>query len=454
MKISGILLLLLCLSFAACNDEGNIQDLFPEEFHKILYIKDGGEKEITLYNTGENTTYSFVICKAGSDPSLTAHVEVGLLSQNIIDQEYTANEGIPYQIIPQDSYELDVTELSFLSMETSKQVNITLYTEKLQQVFENTVDNTRWLLPLEVTSDNDSINSDMSRYILLIEDVIEPPVGFKRAGVEMFTHDFTSGSFTTTVPFGLLTVDNLWDIEATLAVDNNFVTEYNAQHSTAYQLPANGTFKVDERVSLAANEQESSVNITISDFQGQKSGYFMLPVRIESVSMFKTVESNDIYVPAIRLVGKKWDRSEWTVVDVCTEEPTGEGANGGHAMHALDGNLSTYWHTMWSGQPQCSLPHHLVIDTKQEREFTQVGLVQRVNGSWLGDIKNFTVFVSNDMQNWVEVGSGIADKYTAEEQIFDLVPTRGRYLKFVFADTWREYETHISLVELYAYGAD
>lgn len=456
MKTVRILLLfpILCMLASACNDEGDIQELFPSEFHKILYIIESGENRLTIYDTGENVTETFTVCKAGSNPTLTANVQIEVLSQEIVNEEYAVDGNISYRIIPQETYQIDATELHFSSSEESKKVNITLFPSQLKQIMDEGGENTQWLLPLEAVSMNDSIHSGKNRYILYVDDIVVPPVGFKRTGVEILTHDFTTGVFVTSVPFGLLTVDNMWNIHATFAVDKAYVSAYNLEHGTNYQFPAEGTYAFDEQVSLAANEQETSVNISISDFQGKKSGYFMLPVHATDISIFEIPESNATYAPAIRLVGKKFDRSDWEVISFCTEEPTGEGAGGGHAAHALDGDLSTYWHTMWSGWPQCTCPHYLVIDTRQEREFTQVGLVQRKNDSWLGDIKNFTVSVSSDNQNWTEIGSGLGDRNIVEEQIFDVTPTKGRYLRFDFLDTWRSGESHISVVELYAYGVE
>lgn len=456
MKKVRILLLfpIFCMLASACNDESDIHELFPAEFHKILYIIESGENRMTIYNTGENVTKTFTVCKAGSNPALTANVHIGVLSQDIVDEEYAIGGGFSYRIIPQETYKIDATELSFSSSEENKKVNITLFPDQLQQVMDRAEVNTQWVLPLEAVSMTDSINSEKNRYILYVDDVVVPPVGFKRAGVQVLTHDFTTGAFVTTASFGLLTVDNMWDIDATFAVDKEYVSAYNIEHGTAYQFPSEGTYAIDEQVSLAANEQDASVNISISDFQGKKSGYFMLPVHATGVSIFEIQESNELYALALRLVGKKFDRTDWEVIDFCTEEPTGEGTNGGHAAHVLDGNLSTYWHTMWSNWPQCACPHHLVIDTKLEREFTQVGMVQRKNDSWLGDIKNFTVSVSSDNQIWTEIGSGLGDRNTGEEQIFDVTPTKGRYLRFDFLDTWRSGESHISVVELYAYGVE
>lgn len=40
-------------------------------------------------------------------------------------------------------------------------------------------------------------------------------------------------------------------------------------------------------------------------------------------------------------------KTNWTILSVDSEEATGEGANNGHAIHAIDGVESTFWHTQW-----------------------------------------------------------------------------------------------------------
>ena len=41
--------------------------------------------------------------------------------------------------------------------------------------------------------------------------------------------------------------------------------------------------------------------------------------------------------------------SAWQVVEVSSEETSGEGSDNGHAIHAFDGLKGTFWHTQWKG---------------------------------------------------------------------------------------------------------
>lgn len=448
VKITLILPFLL----SACNDNIDIQDWFPTEYHKILYIQESGEQEVTLYNTGEDNVYTFTVCKAGSDPSLEAHVRIDVMSQSDVDVKYSNNQGIPYKIIPSETFTYEPSELTFASSDISKKVTVAINPEKLKEIMELPSEvNTRWLLPLVAVSENDSINIDKRDYTLLINDVMTLLAGLKKTGTQIINHDYTSGTFVTSVPFGLLEVTNKWDINATIKVDKNYVKEYNNNNNTNYQIPADGSYSIDENVTLSSNMQNVSINISISDFGNRKSGCFMLPIRIADISRFELSAEANLYAPIVRLLGKRLDRSGWTA-EACSEEMTGEGTTG-RIMDVLDGNHDNFWHTSWQSGPFCNHPnesHYAVFDTKSEHMFTQVGIIQRNNSDWGLCVQNYEVFISSDKKNWVSAGRCFAERST-DELIADITPMKGRYVKLCFLDSRRS-DGQINLSEVYFYG--
>ena len=44
------------------------------------------KQEMTLYDTGEDYTYTLSVIKTGSDPTLTANAQINVLSQEEVDQ--------------------------------------------------------------------------------------------------------------------------------------------------------------------------------------------------------------------------------------------------------------------------------------------------------------------------------------------------------------------------------
>ena len=98
MKVNyiGIACLAVLLLTACDESKYELENLVPEEYHKVLYINKSGTQELTLYNTGELNTYAFSVYKGGSDPSLTASGEIAVHSQEEVDVLY----GTDYRIIP------------------------------------------------------------------------------------------------------------------------------------------------------------------------------------------------------------------------------------------------------------------------------------------------------------------------------------------------------------------
>ena len=74
MKVNyiGIACLAVLLLTACDESKYELENLVPEEYHKVLYINKSGTQELTLYNTGELNTYALSFYKGGSDPSVTA----------------------------------------------------------------------------------------------------------------------------------------------------------------------------------------------------------------------------------------------------------------------------------------------------------------------------------------------------------------------------------------------
>lgn len=442
----------LCFScmLSACDVMTDYAQYFPEGYDKILYILDSGDKNVTVYNTGADNVYEFTVCKAGYDPSLTTSAQVEVLTQAEIDEEYTAEEGIPYKIIPENTYKIANPELTFASSETSKKVQLSINPESLQAAFEDpsVAEGTQWVLPLRVVS-NDSVNSYKNRYTLFIADaVVTPQVGFRGAsGVQgiMTVNSAAELPLTLSTTFGMTdeSIVNQWEITASgFVLNNDFVTDYNAQHNTNYQILDPSRVTIPETVVLAANAQEAPVDIAVE--LGGLYGAFMVPVEIGSVDKFILSADAKDYVPVIRVMGKQFDRTGWTA-EVCSTEPAERWE------HALDGNINTWWHTNYSND-QGHFPHWYVLDMQQERILSQVGVVQRRESTWGYTVIDFDVFVSSDKSDWKLAGSGKA-AVGDEEFIADLKPTQGRYVKLEFPNS-RRTDGCINISELYFYGAD
>ena len=152
MKIRTILLMGGLVLLGACSESKyDLDQLVPEEYHKILYVNNSGKQDLTLYDTDEDNKYTLSVVKSGSDPSLTASVKVSVLTQAELDEEYSEPEGTNYKLIGENCYSLDATTLDFSSADRYKLVNIFLKPQSVK-AFMETDPEAVWVLPLQVTS--------------------------------------------------------------------------------------------------------------------------------------------------------------------------------------------------------------------------------------------------------------------------------------------------------------
>ncbi|MBP6335517.1 MAG: discoidin domain-containing protein [Bacteroidia bacterium] len=91
-------------------------------------------------------------------------------------------------------------------------------------------------------------------------------------------------------------------------------------------------------------------------------------------------------------------KSGWSVSFVDSEELVGEGANNGHAIHCIDGDSLTHWHTQYQGASP-GFPHEIHINLGAVHAVNGISLLSRSNGS-NGKIKDYELFLSLDSITW------------------------------------------------------
>ena len=444
-KTTYLSLLAGCLiTLGAC--EGSKYDLenqIPEKFHKILYLSISGKQDLTLYNTDEDNTYSFSLIKAGSDPTLSAKADITVMTQEEVDEQYSDLEGINYQVISPSAYSLDKSLLEFSAEDSYKLVNLSLKPREVMAAIASNP-NAIWVLPLYVSSENDSINATKNQLFLQLKEVITPTIGFKDSYVNMkaYTYGLVS-KISEKVPFKLDT-NNKWDIECEFVVDNEYITQYNNTNGTVFQILPENSYSFASSMPLPNGTTETTLLVEVKGSQLQPGDY-MLPIRIKNVSQFEISSTNAIYPMAIRIMGEQLDRTEWTA-EANTEELVGEVQNNSGPVECLlDGNLQTFWHSQWQNGSH-ALPHEVIIDVQKECTFTQFALVQREGSNY---VKAGNFQVSSDKAHWETVGD-FSMKQESGAQVFGVTPTKGRYFKILITESYNG--NNSALAEVYAYG--
>jgi len=125
------------------------------------------------------------------------------------------------------------------------------------------------------------------------------------------------------------------------------------------------------------------------------------------------------------------DKSTWKVTHVDSFEP-GEG----DAVHAIDNDPATFWHTAWSAS-QPAHPHEIQIDLGKSLELLGFTMLPRQGGNANGRIRAYEFYVSEDGQQW---GTAVKEgRFPNNDQLqtvqFDK-PVKGRYIRLVAGGEW------------------
>ncbi|WP_430812424.1 MULTISPECIES: glycoside hydrolase family 2 TIM barrel-domain containing protein [unclassified Carboxylicivirga] len=122
----------------------------------------------------------------------------------------------------------------------------------------------------------------------------------------------------------------------------------------------------------------------------------------------------------------KIEKIATTVVFASSEEPGG----GSSAKNLVDGNPATTWHTMYS-VTVAQYPHWVDFDCGETKTIKGFTYLPRQDGGKNGDIKDYTIHVSNDGENWGEaIYSGSFDGSKKEKRVDFSKTVKARYIRF------------------------
>jgi hypothetical protein len=494
-KIYIMLIALIGIFAASCsNSEYDLDNLVPDQYHKVVYFKNGGKQNLSLYTTQSGYKDSLVIVKAGSDPNLKADVNVKVLTQQEVDSIYSNVEGVDYKVIPSDAYSFDEgQELAFDKGVTGKYYPVTIDPVKIYQQIKANPD-AKFVLPLQLKSKSDSINSTLDQTFIIF-DVKSPLVAFQnQVQNEMMIYK----SLNINVPINLTNSDmNKWDINCTLDQTENaqLVSSYNASHNTSYEVLPENAYQI-KNLNIAQGTFLDTATVSVDRAYLQNDHTYLLPLKLSGTSLGDQVEIDSTvnYIvlsnPTYAIVNP--DRSSWKVL-FCNNDNKMSGMNsdnsGPYAL--LDGNVNSYWHSNYiTGYASSYLASGhkmgddyaysfgnyyafyakrstsqtvIVLDMQIVKHLVGIGVTQRPNN--FKDFKSCDVYVSNDntfkfkpldkggtlddynkvaLNNWTTLCSlndvpPLDGTYwqKADLQTIEKGGIIGRFVKIKFTDSWR-----------------
>lgn len=383
MKAKFIVLAGALALLAACEEKRyELDNLVPDEYSKILYIKEYGTPEITLYNADEQTDYTFSVNIGGKDyMNATAACDIRTLTQAEVDNMYSIPEGVGYKVLTK-GYSFDTPHLEFAEEEFYKDVTLSMMPKVIEEEM-GTAPNSTWVLPVYLYSGSDMVNAEKDEIFMKIT-VKNPSVGFNAATERLVQYENGTPK-ANSVEFGI-DAENQWGLTCTFTVDEM----YAAAMYPGYRVLPEECYEFDRSIQLDKGQKTGDLFIT---FTGAKLdwGDYVLPIRLDSEPVASSPEKN-MHVLVIR------HSSDWEITGKYEERRWN---NGGLFKHLLDGDPKTFWASHWDGPNARDLPPVLVIDTKEEHYFDSIGFMH-IDNDGQKDKHNYSLefYVSSDSRTW------------------------------------------------------
>lgn len=351
----GSTLLALMLSGQSCSEN---YDIYPEEYAKVVMIKDAGEKPLSVYSTDDKVGHKFVVMKGGHTEEAATATLRAMTSEEFTT--YQAESGKPYAMLPADCYSFSAdgqttsAEIKFAPNETYKEVEVFINADALG-TFMETFDGSLYspVVPVILESSDASVNSYGTESFIL-PTYSEPTLSF----ASQIIAGSRGGEITATVT---LPIQNSWDISFEVEVDPTVVSQCNMLNGTQYE--AVDASALTGNTSFTMPNGSSSVDIKLNvDFSKFTALNSVLPLRITGISV-DGIESNVttgwvvVTMPRIPITA--------AMLSTNAQEPSE-----GPIANLLDGNVETFFHSLWSS-------------TINEKHYIQVTLPETYSKVWI-----------------------------------------------------------------------
>jgi len=121
------------------------------------------------------------------------------------------------------------------------------------------------------------------------------------------------------------------------------------------------------------------------------------------------------------------DKSAWTIEGFSSEEATGEGADNGHAIHAIDNNDLSFWHSAWN-ESQPVYPHSFTVNLNKDQLISGFTFLHRT-AKYNGRPKDITIETSTGGRIFESLGNFTLGDSTVKQTIELNTSVSARYFK-------------------------
>ena len=317
MKKSIYLLLILPLLLAVACDRDDQIEIFPEEYFKVLYLKDAGTRDVVMNTAQDAVTEKLHVVKGGAHPEMDAacRLEVMPLADAITQYGYT--EGA-VSIIPDRSYKLP-SSVSLTEESPYCVLDVELYPGEMAQAMKDNPGKT-WILPIRLVGDGASVNKDNNQ-VLLSCTLVSPLIRWADSKDQAVTIDYRTLDYPVGLEITRTEINKSAFTGKLEALGEDAVAEYNAAHGTSYSLLPPESYTIGD-MAFAAGELQGSAMLKLSRNGLTSDEEYLLPMRLVSASSALFELSDDVKYFIIsnpKFAYAEVDPGKWKIV-FCNSE--------------------------------------------------------------------------------------------------------------------------------------
>ena len=382
----------LALLASCSNSEYNLDNLFPDEYHKVLYINNAADQGLTIYDVDEEHTDTIQLFKAGSHPQLEADATFEQCSAEELDSLHK-----DYTILPANCYTMEKTT-HFAPGVRSANIPVKFDLAAVKAFLASQTGSKPVALSLKLVSENASVNSEKMWFFREIT-VEQPRVDFTPATIKA---SFCDAELNIT---NQLSINNNWNFSCNLSTSTaeQDVQAYNSSNGTAYKLLPETAYKLSaNKLVFDKGTREVTTKMTLNVAALSMNSVYLLPVRMAdcSISGFN-VSSSVLYV----IVDPKVNITLDMLSSPCTQTDDGSALPG-----LIDNDSKSYWHSVWkTNYLNADYGHYFQVDLKKTMH-KALRFDYYTRDYYPVCPTEIGIFVSNDGNTWKELVRLTRDK--------------------------------------------
>lgn len=451
-------------SFAACdNSELELDNLIPDEYKRVVSIKDTPSADMELFDVGVEMKSSFTIIRSGGDPSLEAATSIRSMTQ-----EELATYGEEYVLVDPLYYTIP-SEVDFAPNQGYEVIDITFTPESIVELRQMIADlaeespEKAYYVAIQLEKKGETTVNDEKYYILRRLVISDAQLQFNITGDATFKGK--TMDLTVSVPFDN-DFDVAWDIEfesASVEADNG--TSSKAIGSSLEGKVLRRALPLEAITNADVKTLEPGINsmsYTVNMPEGTPYGTYYFNVKFGNASLNGApIETNtgDLqatirfdYWPDVDVAST--NSSATALADYATVVPQADMTfvpesqqNSDPAAQAIDGDVSNKWENNWGGgYGTKDLPFNGALDLGSEQTVTMVEIWRR-NDNNVKDLASVECYAAESIDysnkenikytNLTYLGKLDFEGSNDRVRVFTVPTTNTRYLLFYFGISGR-----------------